>query len=124
MKILFLSAEVAPFVSVGGLSQVMYYLPRALAKRGHDVRIFTPGYGSMDQDVLRKRRWKAEGSWTFAVPTAMEGQPKGEDAPTDDIPCEVRGYRPSDKNAWIYLLDGNRVIATLIPPQVMRCRAP
>ena len=106
MKILFLSAEVAPFVSVGGLSQVMYYLPRALAKRGHDVRIFTPGYGSMDPDALRKRRWKLQPeAWTFDVPTAMEGQPPGEDGPSDDIPCTVRAYRPSDKNAWVYLLE-------------------
>jgi len=28
MKILFVAAEVAPFVSVGGLSQVMYFLPK------------------------------------------------------------------------------------------------
>ncbi len=45
MKTLFLSAEVAPYVSVGGLSQVMYFLPRALIKLGHDVRICTPLYG-------------------------------------------------------------------------------
>ena len=45
-KILFLSAEVAPFVKVGGLSQVMYFLPRALRRTGLDVRIFTPKYGT------------------------------------------------------------------------------
>ncbi|MBI2551503.1 glycogen synthase [Candidatus Uhrbacteria bacterium] len=51
MKILFVAAEVAPYVSVGGLSQVMYFLPRALIHRGHDVRIFTPKYGTMDANV-------------------------------------------------------------------------
>lgn len=45
MKVLFVSAEVAPFSSVGGLSQVSYLLPRALLKLGVDVRIFTPKYG-------------------------------------------------------------------------------
>lgn len=49
MKILFVGAEVAPYVSVGGLSQVLYFLPRALVKRGNDVRIFTAKHGSMDE---------------------------------------------------------------------------
>lgn len=49
MKILFVGAEVAPYVSVGGLSQVLYFLPRALMKRGNDVRIFTAKHGSMDE---------------------------------------------------------------------------
>lgn len=51
MKILYLSAEVAPYVSVGGLSQVMYFLPRALRDRGHDVRVFTPRHGAMEKAV-------------------------------------------------------------------------
>ena len=106
MKILYLAAEVAPFVKVGGLSQVMYYLPRALAKRGHDVRVFTPGYGSMDPAAVQKRRLKLQPeTWSFAVPTAMEGQPQGEDGPADDIHCTVRAYRPADKDAWIYFLE-------------------
>ncbi|MEK7123230.1 MAG: glycogen/starch synthase [Patescibacteria group bacterium] len=56
MRILYLSAEVAPFVSVGGLSQVMYFLPRALIKRGHDVRIFTPRYGAMTYDISKEQQ--------------------------------------------------------------------
>src|SRR3989344_2745922 len=49
LKILFVAAEVAPFSSVGGLSQVMYFLSRALIKLGHDVRIFTPKFGLIDE---------------------------------------------------------------------------
>ncbi len=49
VKVLFLSAEVAPFASVGGLSQVVYFLSRALVSRGHDVRIFTARHGVMDE---------------------------------------------------------------------------
>lgn len=56
MNILIVSAEVAPFVSVGGLSQVMYFLPKALRKLGHDVRIFTPKYGTMDAADSKKNR--------------------------------------------------------------------
>ncbi len=57
MKILFLGAEVAPYVSVGGLSQVMYFLPRALISHGHDVRIFTPLYGAMKKNESPKKKW-------------------------------------------------------------------
>lgn len=49
LKILFVSAEVAPFSTVGGLSQVSYFLPRVLLKHGIDVRIFTPKYGTLDE---------------------------------------------------------------------------
>lgn len=49
LNIFFVAAEVAPFASVGGLSQVMYFLPKTLHKLGHDVRIFMPKYGTIDE---------------------------------------------------------------------------
>ncbi|HUV71550.1 MAG TPA: glycogen/starch synthase [Clostridia bacterium] len=55
MKVLFVSAEVAPFSSVGGLSQVSYFLPRALIKQGADVRIFTPKYGIINNQQFPTR---------------------------------------------------------------------
>ncbi len=48
LKVLFVSAEVAPISLVGGLSQVSYFLPRSLMKRGVDIRIITPHYGGFD----------------------------------------------------------------------------
>jgi starch synthase len=42
LNILFVSAEVGPFAKVGGLADVAAALPRALAARGHDVRVVTP----------------------------------------------------------------------------------
>lgn len=39
--------EVAPFVKVGGLADVVGALPKALARRGHDVRVVCPLYGSV-----------------------------------------------------------------------------
>lgn len=50
LKILFVSAEVAPFATVGGLSQVAYFLPRAIKKLGHDIRILLPKFGTINEE--------------------------------------------------------------------------
>lgn len=47
LRILFVSAEVAPFAKTGGLGDVGAALPRALAAAGHDVRVFLPRYSSV-----------------------------------------------------------------------------
>jgi len=44
------SAEMAPFAKVGGLADVAAALSRALASRGHDVRVVLPLYGNLDRD--------------------------------------------------------------------------
>lgn len=97
MNILFVSAEVAPFVSVGGLSQVMYFLPQALRKLGHDVRVFTPKYGTMDETALNKT-WKLETEMTeLAVPLDND--------PAKALICNIKSYQSKQKNLLAYFLE-------------------
>ncbi|MFO7547162.1 MAG: glycogen/starch synthase [Trueperaceae bacterium] len=50
MRILFPSAEVAPFSKTGGLGDVAGALPRALVELGHEVLVVTPWYGTLGAD--------------------------------------------------------------------------
>jgi starch synthase len=50
LKILLVSAEVAPFAKVGGLADVAGALPKALKQLGHDVRVVMPRYGTIDAE--------------------------------------------------------------------------
>ncbi|MFH1745068.1 MAG: glycogen/starch synthase [bacterium] len=49
LKILMLSAEVAPFAKVGGLADVVGSLPSALEKVDCDARVIVPLYGVVDR---------------------------------------------------------------------------
>src|SRR3989344_638407 len=50
MNILFVGSEAAPFVKIGGLGDVMYSLPRALVRMGHDARIMIPRYATISNE--------------------------------------------------------------------------
>jgi starch synthase len=48
LKILFLSAEAAPFAKTGGLGDVAGSLPKALKALGHDIRVVMPAYQQIE----------------------------------------------------------------------------
>ena len=47
MRLMLAIAEAYPFAKTGGLGDVGAALPKALARRGHDVRLVLPGYPSL-----------------------------------------------------------------------------
>lgn len=56
LKVLFVCAEAAPFVKVGGLGEVMRALPKAMRELGVDARVFVPKYASVDQKKFPMKR--------------------------------------------------------------------
>ncbi|MDI9641296.1 glycogen synthase [Kamptonema cortianum] len=56
MRILFVTAEVAPYAKVGGLADVAGSLPKALQALGHEVLIVMPAYGH----VIHDKRWRVQ----------------------------------------------------------------
>lgn len=72
LKVLFVTSEEAPFAKVGGLGEVMFSLPRALNRLGHDTRVMIPRYGTIER-TFPPLRMAYEG---LSVPTAPEQKGK------------------------------------------------
>lgn len=102
MNILSVSVEVAPFSGVGGLSQGLYYLPKALRKRGNDARVFTANHSISNSYYLHKkidRKFKFED--LLKVPTSSV---KSKD--NDYIECGLYSFRDKN-NQFVYLLNND-----------------
>jgi starch synthase len=59
MNVLFVTAEMAPLVKVGGLADVAGALPRALRRLGLDVRVALPLYGTIPSEWRSAHRMVA-----------------------------------------------------------------
>jgi len=54
LRVLYVASEVAPFAKTGGLADVAGALPKALRKRGVDVRVVMPLYAGIDWNKLER----------------------------------------------------------------------
>jgi starch synthase len=77
LKILFLSAEVAPFAKAGGLADVCGSLPKALAALGHDVCVVMPAHGTVERANREGRLGLHGHPVTLRVPMGTETVPAG-----------------------------------------------
>lgn len=93
-KILFVAAEVAPFATVGGLSQVMYFLPKILKSMGHEVAIFMPKYGTIIESKHRIKPFLKN----MAIPT-------GEKEGVTELICNVKIREGTKKEPTVYFLE-------------------
>lgn len=60
LQVIFMAAEMAPFVKVGGLADVVGSLPKALVKMSADVKAFLPFYGLIDKRKYKIKLYKKD----------------------------------------------------------------
>jgi starch synthase len=115
LKICFASAEVAPFAKAGGLADVSGALLKYLHADGHDIRLFMPGYSSIERagleihpvDLLRQLSVTlGSHRYDFSVSTA---QLPGSSAGVYLVECPALFNRPS-----LYTLDADEHLRFLL----------
>jgi starch synthase len=98
VRVLFLAAEAAPLVQVGGLADVIGSLPKALRELGHDVRIAIPGYGAIAWHELQPR-------WRTTLTVARVGGDQAAEifeTAIDGVPIWLVTGPPIPKDSRIY----------------------
>ncbi len=75
MRILFAASEASPFIKTGGLGDVGYALPRALAAEGHEVKVVIPLYGRIKHGEAMAEKLKYVKN--FATPLGWRNQYTG-----------------------------------------------
>ncbi len=104
LRILFISAEVAPFAKTGGLGDIGGSLPKALHNMGHDVRVFMPAYQKIEAGYPGVQSMPLQ----LNVPTgsgvvqagAFEGKLPGSEVPVYFIAQHDLFNRPNIYGYW------------------------
>lgn len=127
MRILFVSAEVAPLAKAGGMGDVVGSLPKVLRQLGYDVRIIMPCYGFIPDkaEVPKAPVW--QGSAMFQSFSVYETR-----LPNTEIPLYLfshpafntrRIYQGEDE-AWRFTLFSNGAAEfawNYWKPQIIHC---
>ncbi|HEY1724195.1 MAG TPA: glycogen synthase [Steroidobacteraceae bacterium] len=92
LKICFASAEVTPFAKAGGLADVSGALLKYLHADGHDVRLFMPGYSSIQRERLE-------------IHPVVELQDLPLTLGTHHYQFSVSRARVPDSDAFVYLVE-------------------
>lgn len=112
LKILFAAAEAYPLVKVGGLADVAAALPKALARRGHDVCLVLPRYACMDKPEARLSLEVPMGSSSALVHIVHYGSHKGVDVyAVDDWNSFDVAYGYTDHDIRPFVLFSRAVVA-------------
>ena len=101
LAIALLASEVAPLSKTGGLADVVAALGKVLHADGHDVRLFTPLYASIDAEALGAVPVAGLGSLPLRIGSlvyvisVLRAQLPGSGAPLFLIDCPALYARPS-----------------------------
>jgi starch synthase len=136
LAVCLLSSEVAPLSKTGGLADVAAALARHLHAVGHDARLFTPCYGSIDRALASARPVRGLQALPLAVGphayvfSVLQGALPGSDAPLYLIDCPQLYARASlyttDPDEHLRFLAFTRAVFTACQrlawaPQILHC---
>lgn len=97
MRVLFVSAELAPFAKVGGLGDVAAALPRALSDLGVDVAVAIPKYRSVTEALAAVVEFPVPVGGQDRTCTVYRGA-----LPGSDVPVYFLGHDPYFDRSGIY----------------------
>lgn len=92
-KVLMVATEAAPYATAGGFASVVGYLSRALVSLGHDVRIFIPKFGFIDESE-------------YGIKMLIKGLkvPTGDES-TPELICNIKYLEDKSTGVTVYFLE-------------------
>jgi len=109
VKILFASAEVAPFAKVGGLGDVAGSLPKAIKELGNDIRVIMPLWGCIDKEKFNLQD----------VPDSAVNLRFGE----KNVSISLKQAKLPDSDVTVYFIDNKEYFGSLKEVYPKNCDA-